>query len=262
MGLLKKELYDLRYRFTSIILLIISAGYFIIAYHDFFISSINIYEIEAALEHSFLSRFFTPELIMQELEMIISNIDLYIWSQWFAKNFYQVIVLACILFAFPSFSRENEQGTNQFLLMNLTRSQIYTQKLLAGWLALLLSILIGSLLPAILAPFYEFEFSYLLALQYGLHMGIAAFFLYAIVILFSIIFDDTVKPIIASIITFVLLGLIGRLDPQGYIYIYRYMMGVDLFFFQTIAWVALAVILLLAVLIYYLGWKIYSSRDF
>ncbi|QGU00712.1 hypothetical protein SYNTR_2118 [Candidatus Syntrophocurvum alkaliphilum] len=262
MNLFFKEAWDLKYRFLFLIALLIGLGYFILAHYDYFLRFVDITQIEAALRHSILVRYLPPELLIEQIQQLMKSIDLYVWSQWFGKNFYQIILLGIILLGFSTFARENENDTNSFLLSNLTRGNVFLTKISVGISMLIVLILIGCSLPAILAPYYEYSFSWALVLKYSLQMTIVSIFLYGLVILLSIISKDVIWPIIGSIIFFILLSVPGRIEALQQLHVYSYMVGTNIFFLNTIAIAPMIVIAILTVMLFYLNLYIYSKKNF
>jgi ABC-type transport system involved in multi-copper enzyme maturation permease subunit len=263
MKLFVKELWDLRWRGIVLFVFTLLTGYFVLANHEWFMSMVDISQIEQGLKQApFLNKILDMETLNRQLLEILNNIDFYVWSQWFGKNLYQLILLAIIILAFPLFARETEQKTHYFLLSHRTRKNIFLNKIMAGFFSIFLIIAAGSILPAMLAPFHGFDFGLLKAFMYALHLTISSLLLFSVVVFFSITFDDVIKPVIASVIVFITLGLAGNMFGMYYLDIYRYMTGVDIFFTDSIQAIALLLILLIALLVLFGSWHIFKNKDF
>ncbi len=262
MNLFVKEVNDLRTRFLIMFLLIGISAYFIIVYYDFFMSLLDINTIKEALELSPLSGYIDSEAIMQQLTLLFNDIDFYVWSQWFGKNLYQIIVLSTILLAFSSFAREAEHNTMSFLLSNFTRWQIFTSKVLAGSMLLMVLVAEGCFLPLILAPGAGYSFDLVTACSYLLQMGLAAIFLYAAVILFSVLSKDVIKPIIASIVLLVILALPRLTKVLSSLYLLRYMTGFDIFIGRGVHYTSVLLLALLTAALFWIAWQVYEKKDF
>ena len=262
MPLFLKELADLRWRFLILIILLLGLAYLILGHYELFVSMIDIQEIEQAIQQApWIKRFYGEQNILHELQQIMDNKQLYIWSQWFAKNLLQLVLLAVILFGFSTFAREREQGTLHFLMANCSRKEIFAAKLAAGSVCTLLFCALGAWLPAILAPLYDFAFTSSQAVQYGVQLTAAALFLYSIVWFLSLVSTDVVKPLLGSIVIFALLSVAGRIDALQSLYTYRYMAGTDIFFTGQIHWPAVLVLLLLTTILLYGSWKYFEQMD-
>jgi len=126
MNLLFKEFWDLKWRFITLAVITVFTGYFIFANQDLFKNILDINEIQDSIKRTpWLNKFIDSNIITQQIKEIINNTSLYVWSQWFAKNLFQLVLLSSIVLGFPLFAREAEHNTNSFLLNVATRRQIF-----------------------------------------------------------------------------------------------------------------------------------------
>lgn len=262
MNLLIKELNELKTRFLLMALLIVISGYFILAYYDFFLSLMDINTIREGLGSSPLSKYMDTTALIEQLNLLLNDLDFYLWSQWMGKNLYQLIILSSILLGFSSFAREKEQGTMSFLLSNFSRRHIFGSKILAGSILLICLTAMGCWLPWFLAPSLGFSYTFSLAWAYFLHLGIAAIFLYSGIIFFSVLSQDIVKPLILSIFFLILLSLPKFSEQLASWYLYRYMTGFDIFIGNGIHYLALLLIVLLSAGLLALSWRIFKQQDY
>lgn len=262
MSLLLKELRELRFRLIVMIILVVGLGIFVLGFYDFFIKAIDINQISATMENSIMSNYINPELLAKQLTVLVNNIDYYVWSQWFGKNFMQLILLGVILFGFSTFAREREHNTNNFLLANFTRKQVFSAKIYAGLISLVIFLIIGSMLPVIIGAIKSFDFSLGLAIKYLVQILPPALFLYALIILFSVLAKEVIKPIIFGIISIILLSLTGKIEGLKTFYFFRYLTGSDIFLHNQISYAAVVVFILLTILILQLSYKIYKNQNF
>ncbi len=262
MSLLIKELSELKNRFLVLALIIILMGYFILAYYDFFLSLMDINSIREGLAASPLSRYMDTSALIEQLNLMLNDMDFYLWSQWMGKNLYQLIILSTILLGFSSFAREREQETMSFLLSNFSRRHIFFNKILAGGILLLGLTAIGCGIPFIMASSSTYSYTWPLAWAYFWHLGIAAIFLYSGIILFSLLSRDIVKPLILSIFFLILLSLPKFNQELASWYLFRYMTGFDIFIGHGIHYQALLVIALLSTALFTLSWRIFKQQDY
>lgn len=262
MSLFTKELRDLRYRLIILTVFILAMGVFVLGTYELFIQSIDINQITAALDNPSLNKFLNPETLTKQLTALVNNIDLYVWSQWFGKNFMQLILLASILLGFSAFARETEHNTNSFLLTNFSRSQVFATKIYAGILSMTILVGIGCFLPVAVAAFKSFDFNLIESLKYLVQILPGALLCYAIIIFFSVLSTDVVKPIILGIITFALLSVPGRIDSLKGVYVYRYLAGTDVFFNGHINLLAVIIISLITLLIFLAAHRLYRGKNF
>ncbi|MGI6452815.1 MAG: ABC transporter permease subunit [Syntrophomonadaceae bacterium] len=263
MGLLLKELRELRFRSLVLSVLILATGYLVLAYYDLFRNIMDLAQIEEGLNTvPFLAKYLDKNQLQHQLTQIFNDINLYVWSQWFGKNLYQLILLSTIIIGFPLFARETEHDTNIFLLSHQTRARVFFTKLMASAMALLTLTGIGCLLPVFMASYYGFDFSLQKGLAFWICILVSAWLLHAIVVFLSVVSRDTVIPIIVSVTIFVVLGIPGRVTGLEPINIYRYLAGADVFFSGSIPWLPMLVIMFISMVITYFSWYCYNNRDF
>jgi len=200
--------------------------------------------------------------LIEQLNLMLNDMDFYLWSQWMGKNLYQLIILSTILLGFSSFAREREQETMSFLLSNFSRRHIFLSKILAGGILLLGLTAIGCGFPFFMASSSTYSYTWPLAWAYFWHLGIAAIFLYSGIILFSLLSQDIVKPLILSIFFLILLSLPKFNEALASWYLYRYMTGFDIFVGHGILYQALLIIALLSTALFTLSWRIFKQQDY
>lgn len=233
-----------------------------LAYYDFFLSLIDINSIREGLAAFPLSRYMDTAALIEQLNLMLNDMDFYLWSQWMGKNLYQLIILSTILLGFSSFAREREQETMSFLLSNFSRRHIFLSKILAGGILLLGLTAIGCGFPFFMASSSTYSYTWPLAWAYFWHLGIAAIFLYSGIILFSLLSQDIVKPLILSIFFLILLSLPKFNEALASWYLYRYMTGFDIFVGHGILYQALLIIALLSTALFTLSWRIFKQQDY
>lgn len=262
MSLLAKELKDLRFRLIVMIILVIGLALFVLGFYDFFVKAIDINQISATMENSIMSNYISPELLTSQLTELVNNMDYYVWSQWFGKNFMQLILLGLILFGFSTFAREREHKTNSFLLTNFTRKQVFSVKVYAGLISLIILIIIGSMLPVVIGILKSFDFSLGLAVKYFIQILPPALFLYALIILFSVLAKDLIKPIIFGVLSMIFLSLVGKIEMLKSLHLFRYLSGFDIFFHNQINYISVIIFILLAIITLQVTYRIYKNQDF
>lgn len=262
MNLFIKELWDLRWRILVFAVLITGTAVFVMGGRDLFLASLDMRELQGALQASPIKRFISPEDVARQIGALMNDPALYLWSQWFGKNLLQIVLLMTILLGFSSFAREREQGTFSFLLTNQSRATVYKAKLSAGLASLLLLTALGSCLAVWLAPLAETDLTVRQAGGYFLHLASAAVFLYGIVFFQSLLSRDAVKPIILSVLIFAAFSVPGRIPSLEGLHLYRYMSGADFFLGRGIQLDAVLVLIALSLGIYCLGWRVFQQQDF
>jgi len=167
--------------------------------------------------------------------MRLKNDEFYLLNQWHGKNLGQFLPLLSLLIAFPIFSRENEKKTIYFLLSRKRRLEIFWAKFIVG-LTITLSITIlmstlGFILMRVLG--YSVSFRYLPSCLLNEIIGVSFFF--SLFLLFSIISNDQVKPVIIGIGILIGLPILGIVETLSFLNPYPYVLciriidkGIDL----------------------------------
>ncbi|QIV78148.1 ABC transporter permease subunit [Fervidobacterium pennivorans] len=147
---MKKEFYDMKVRFFGVLIVTIALFFIVAPFQKFTVSILEGYSGNPQLEK------FLPGAMLSKLK----EWNFYINSQWYGKNFGQMIGIIGIIMAFPLFAREFENETIVFLLVRKPRKWIYFNKVFAGAIATLIVMLVGSILPAIYSAVAGKEYNY------------------------------------------------------------------------------------------------------
>ncbi|ODN30025.1 ABC transporter permease [Fervidobacterium thailandense] len=253
---MRKELYDLKVRLFGTLIVCIALFFIVAPFQKFSVSLLEGYEgtpgtskiMEKLIPRGFIER--------------LKEWNFYINSQWFGKNFGQLVPIIGIILGFPLFAREIEKGTIQFILVRRSRRWIFTNKIIAGFIALLVIITISTLLPSIYSIVTEKEYNHQVIPHFLIHTLFASILWYSISVFFSVITDDQVKPLLASLGLLAVTTVLGLLKPLKFLNTFNYALGTDVFrtgkanATYTI-WIAiLSVIILLSAM------KIFEKREF
>lgn len=207
-----KELYDMRTRFISILSIVIVLFFVVAPFQNLTTSMLEGYSDNPALE----------KLMPKGFAERLKEWNFYINSQWFGKNFGQMIPIIGIIIAFPLFAREFENGTIEYLLVRRSRRVVFVDKFLSGFLATVILIFIASSLPPLYsllsAKDYDFSFYFKATVQ----SEIAGILWYCIGMLFSTIFNDQVKPVLASLGAIALTTAAGLIKALKFLNTYSY----------------------------------------
>ncbi len=254
MKVLKKELIDLRWRFLFMIFLLLIVFLFVVYGRRYVVTSLP-YDLHL-LKDSFISKILNMDQLLKEINLMRESIRYYIWSQWYGKNFYQLILLSIILYGFSLFSRETERKTIYFLLSRVNRRVVFFSKVFAGTIFLLFTILIGGILPLFIS------FNLGLVGKIMLSSFITSLFLYMIVIFFSIYVNDDVKSVVFSILFFFILSIPGFFSGLSVFNIYRYMKGIDIYKAGNLPFLPLTFVFILSLILFWINWWTFRTKEF
>lgn len=155
--------------------------------------------------------------------------DFYLWSQWFGKNFGQFVPLISLIIAFPLFSREYERRTIYYLVTRVRRSKIYMCKFFVGLIALCFILLLFSILPLPISLMMGWKVRAEKFVGYTIQSLIGGVTFYSIFLLFSVLFNDQVKPILLGIATTVGVAFFGVSSKLDMLNLYSYIMSQNIF---------------------------------
>lgn len=201
--------------------------------------------------------------VTRQLVAIFSDYSIYIWSQWNAKNLYQLATLFAIIIAAVQFAGEvNSKTIGFYLTRPITRKEGYLGKVTAGLLVLLLIfgggtvfIWVTSLIMGYAAEWGRLFTALLISLAWA-----AVYYLLA-----CIISTLNREPILAGVIigiSGVLLSLPGMFVITRQYSIFYQMRAADYFVAGAPAALPLLFGLLLSGLFVLIGLYIFDRRDF
>lgn len=218
-----KEFYDMKLR--AFVISIIGIGLF------FVLAPLQDVTVEILKQYTQMENVpkFLEKLIPKGFINNLSDWNFYIYSQWFGKNLGQMVPILAIIMAFPLFARENENGTIEFLLARKSRKRIFFSKSLLGILITIFLMTILSLLPAIYSPLAGEKLDYKLLVAFLTHTVTGSIFWFAVAMLFSIISNDQVKPILISIGLLAITTAMGMIKFTRFLNTYSYVLGSKIF---------------------------------
>ncbi len=221
--MLKKEFYDMRLRTFVILFLGIGLFFTLAPLQNITVEMLKQYSQAENLPKS-LEKFF-PKGIVENL----SDWNFYIYSQWFGKNLGQMIPILAIIMAFPLFSRENENGTIEFLLARRSRKEIFLSKSLLASFVLFSQMIVFSLLPGIYSLVANKDLAYRYLPAFVVHTVVGAFFWFSVTLFLSVLSSDQVKPILISFGLLAATTVAGMIKPLRFLNTYSYVLGSEIF---------------------------------
>ncbi len=161
-----------------------------------------------------------------QMSKMMEDDQYFLLTQWYAKNFGQFLPLFALIMAFPIFARETDKGTIFFLLAKKNRSQIFWGKALSGYFAVItMTALFCFIAPiAMMLAGYTVHFnSQLFSLIVQQLTGVT--FFYFLFLVFSIIFNDQIKPVLAGIVLIIALPFLSLIEALSWLNPYPYILG-------------------------------------
>ncbi|WP_448531182.1 ABC transporter permease subunit [Pseudothermotoga sp.] len=217
--MIHKEFADMKLRSLVILLLGLGLFFFVAPLHEFTVEMLNEY-VQFENMPRFLERFIPKNFIER-----LSDWSFYIYTQWFGKNLGQFVPILAIIMAFPLFARETENGTMEYLLTRNSRKKVFWSKTCAATVVLLVQMLVFSLLPGVYSWLASKDFKYEHLTAYTIHTLVGALFWFTLTMLFSVMYDDQVKPILTAVGILASTTVVGIFKPLRFMNTYSYILG-------------------------------------
>ncbi len=248
---MRKEFYDMKVRFIGVLIVTTTLFFVVAPFQKFTISMLEGYSGNPQIEK------FLPGAMLNKLK----EWDFYINSQWYGKNFGQMVGIIGIIMAFPLFAREFENETIMFLLVRKPRKWIYFNKLFTGAVATSIVMLVGSILPAIYSAFAGKEYNYPVVPKFMVQSIFGVLLWYCVGVFFSVLFNDQVKPLLASLGLLALTTTAGLIKALRFLNTFSYQLGVSIFEKDSVDfWYTLGIIVV-CVVITWIGYLVFERKE-
>jgi ABC-type transport system involved in multi-copper enzyme maturation permease subunit len=208
---------------------------------------------------------FMKDLISDGLntERLKTDDQFFLLSQWFAKNFGQFLPFFALIIAFPVFSRETEKKTIYFLLAKKNRRDVFDGKVFSSYSIMIILVLFFSFLAPVVMMLFGYDVNFNKELfQMIAQQLVAVSFFYSVFILFSIVFNDQLKPVILGIILLVIMPFTSMIKGISWMNLYPYILGNTVLKSGDFDWISTSVLLSLTVFMYFLGKKLFLKKEF
>ncbi len=255
-NLIRKELQQQRW--VIIIGLILCAGIAVITVGTYHYLGQVVEEIPRDL-----MEYLTQFEVTRELLLIFGDYSLYLWSQWNAKNLFQLVVILSLVMAATQFAGEVSKRTMSFYLTRpVTRRDGYLGKITTGLLVNLLvfgggtiMLWVASLVMGYQADWGRMFIALLISLAWA-----TAFYLLACII--STFYREPVMAGVMAGITGLLLSLPGIFAVSRHFSIFYNMRAADYFLGGESPLLTLGGGLLLSSILLFIGLAVFKKRDF
>lgn len=208
-------------------------------------------------------------LMLQEIDIIHSVLSIfsdyshYIWSQWNAKNLFQVAAFLVIIIAATQYAGEAGKKTMTFLLSRpVNRRQVLTAKCLAVFLALLLFFTTGTVVLLISSRLFGYRLLNSMIVTAGFLTLLWVYVYYLVGSIVSLFFSEPLPAGVAIGLTGLLLsvpGLFGGLRPYS---IFYQMKATGYFLFAESPFGSIIAALVLTGILYFAALRVFQTRDY
>lgn len=194
---------------------------------------------------------------------ILYNDTLYIWSQWNAKNLYQIGAILAIIFGMSQIAGEVNSNSIGFLLTKpLSRRKIYFSKALAGIINLSIAIIIPTISLLLLANyiFDNLAISSLIVVNILTLLGLIL--IYSLSLFCSTIIDDPIKAGIITAIIVIAFSIPGWFQVTKRLSLSTYIKGEQYILNNQFPYIAALIIMILTLMLLNLGARIFEKKDY
>ena len=198
-----------------------------------------------------------------QISKMLEDDQFFLLSQWYSKNFGQFLPLFALIMTFAIFSREVDKGTIFFLLAKKNRPAIFWGKALTGYLVVVGMVAIFSFTAPIAMMLSGYSVSFtpeLFAMIVQQIIGVT--FFYALFLLFSILFNDQIKPVLAGIIIAVGLPFFSMFESLKWINPYPYILGSSIINKGSFDGVYSLVLIIITAVITWTGLEVFKKKEF
>jgi len=198
-----------------------------------------------------------------QISKMMEDDQYFLLSQWYSKNFGQFLPLFVLIMTFTIFAREMDKGTIYFLLAKKNRQAIFWGKTLTGYFVVIgITIIFSFIAPiAMMLSGYSVTFSpQLFALIVQQLIGVS--FFYSLFLLFSVLFNDQIKPILAGIIIIVGMPFLSMFESIKWLNPYPYILGTQVINKGTFDGIYSLALLVITTSITWAGLAIFKRKEF
>lgn len=250
---MKKEFYDMRFRALVLFFIMLTLFLLIAPLQNYAVESLK--NLERSLNQLY-EKFVGPGY-----SQMLANWSFYMYSQWFGKNFGQLVPIIAIVLAFPLFSRETENGTMEFLLARQSRLRVFINKTVSGIVALFSSLLLLSMLPTLYSFIVGKDFINDGVPMFTISVLTGGTLWFSATLFFSVLFNDQVKPILASLGVLALTTVLGLLKSLGFLNTYRYILGINIFNYGEVDIPYTVALIVVSIVLLFSGYLAFKNKE-
>jgi len=247
---LYKEFLDMRYRFFSVIILLLILFFSVMPFQ------------EQTIEFSKSAEGIYNNMIPEGYGKLLEDWNFFIHSQWFGKNFGQMIPISAIFMLFPLFSSEVEKNTIQFLLVRKSRDKVFKIKVLSVISFFIIFIFMMSILPFLYSLITGQNYDIILTFKYMITDIIGGFLWLGLGIFFSVLFSDQIKALVSGLAIFALSTALGMTFNISYLNPYEYLLGSNIIFGGNIDWFYSLTAILIGTCFIFVSHIIFTKKDY
>lgn len=201
--------------------------------------------------------------LSQEISFYFSNYDIYIWSQWNAKNLTQIVAIISLLLGATSIASEVNKGTIEFLLTKpVNKSKVLTSKIVVSLGVIFLLIAVPTLITLLTSlvtgkgGFGEIVILGLIPAYLGMVV------IYFVGLIFSTISNDAIKAFAYGAGVIMLNSMLGFLKAtQKFSLSYHYK-GVEYVLNETFPLLSTVILVMIIGILAFISYSIFTKKEY
>lgn len=192
----------------------------------------------------------------------LRNLDFFIKTQWYGKNFGQFLPLIALIFSYSVFSKEFEKKTFDFLITRKSRKNIFIKKVSSIYINFVLINIIFLIISLITLSISSFDFQIIDYLKIFIQQTIISSLIIPIAVLISIITQTQIKSFIIPL-TIIFLCLTLYFLPNVKITTpYNFILDPKLIIKNEMDFLPIILSILFSIFLIFFSLKIFEKKDF
>ncbi|PWJ89322.1 ABC transporter permease subunit [Oceanotoga sp. DSM 15011] len=192
----------------------------------------------------------------------LRNLDFFIKTQWYGKNFGQFLPLIALIFSYSVFSKEFEKKTFDFLITRKSRKNIFIKKVSSIYINFVLINIIFFIISIITLSMSSFDFQIIDYFKIFIQQTIISSLIIPIAVLISIITQTQIKSFIIPL-TIIFLCLTLYFLPNVKIKTpYNFILDPKLIIKNEMDFLPIILSILFSIFLIFFSLKIFEKKDF
>jgi len=223
------------------------------------------------LSHNFVTGIFgSPEVQQnlknnpigqQGLNAILSNYNFYSYAEWYGANYNFLSIIVAIVMSFSLFSKDKEHKTFYIMAGRMTRWEIFSSKVFAGYIWTAAIVIIGGFFYYFLSLAMGYNLSGTMVAIWTARAVAGAVLFYQIGAYTSMLFSSQAKPILLDIVIFAGFLTAGAFEQTKFLDFFQYMGGQDVLTKQSFGALTFSILLVIAAGLFVLQYFHFRSSD-
>ncbi len=197
----------------------------------------------------------------QGLNAILSNYNFYSYAEWYGGNYNFLSIIVAIVMSFSLFSKDKEHKTFYIMAGRMTRWEIFSSRVFAGYIWTAAIVIIGGLFYYLLSSAMGYALSGTMVAIWTARATAGAVLFYQIGAYTSMLFSSQSRPILLDIAIFAGLLTAGAFKQTKFLDFFNYMGGEDVMIKQSLGVLTFSILLIISAGLFVLEYFHFRSSD-